>query len=215
MNVGELIGALLFVFFVLALGYFAGKRNAFDEDQAAGLSKLAVFFNGVMVFGLSGVTYWIITHLLTRVFSISRDDDLLGGMWAVVATVFVYHVARDESVDAAVTRMVATSLSFVLCFIYLLFFPFHYWGMAALLGLGTILMPLLGRPGAAVTTNITTTVVMVVAAMNPTDAWLQPILRMIDTVVGVVVGLIGAWISLMAVSTGSRIRSSPARLAPR
>jgi malonate transporter and related proteins len=32
------------VFFVLALGYFAGKRNAFDADQAAGLSKLAVSF---------------------------------------------------------------------------------------------------------------------------------------------------------------------------
>src|SRR4029077_10229968 len=40
MNIGGLISALLPVFFVLALGYFAGKRNAFDADQAAGLSKL-------------------------------------------------------------------------------------------------------------------------------------------------------------------------------
>jgi malonate transporter len=44
MNVGGLVGALLPVFFVLALGYFAGKRNAFDADQAAGLSKLALSF---------------------------------------------------------------------------------------------------------------------------------------------------------------------------
>lgn len=44
MNIGGLVGALLPVFFVLALGYFAGKRNAFDADQAAGLSKLAVSF---------------------------------------------------------------------------------------------------------------------------------------------------------------------------
>jgi malonate transporter len=44
MNIGELVGALLPVFFVLALGYMAGKRNAFDADQAAGLSKLAVSF---------------------------------------------------------------------------------------------------------------------------------------------------------------------------
>ena len=44
MNIGGLIGALLPVFFVLALGYFAGKRNAFDADQAAGFSKLAVSY---------------------------------------------------------------------------------------------------------------------------------------------------------------------------
>jgi malonate transporter len=36
MNIGGLIGALLPVFFVLVLGYFAGKRHSFDADQAAG-----------------------------------------------------------------------------------------------------------------------------------------------------------------------------------
>lgn len=44
MNIGGLLGALVPVFFVLALGFFAGKRNSFDADQAAGLSKLAVSF---------------------------------------------------------------------------------------------------------------------------------------------------------------------------
>jgi predicted permease len=44
MNIGGLVGALLPVFFVLALGYMAGKRNTFDADQAAGLSKLALGF---------------------------------------------------------------------------------------------------------------------------------------------------------------------------
>ncbi len=44
MNVGGLVGALLPVFFVLALGYLAGKWNEFDADQAAGLSKLALSF---------------------------------------------------------------------------------------------------------------------------------------------------------------------------
>lgn len=44
MNLSGLVAALLPVFFVLALGYVAGKRNAFDIDQAAGLSKLAVSF---------------------------------------------------------------------------------------------------------------------------------------------------------------------------
>jgi malonate transporter len=44
MNVRGLVGALLPVFFVLALGYLAGKRRSFDADQAAGLSKLALGF---------------------------------------------------------------------------------------------------------------------------------------------------------------------------
>jgi malonate transporter and related proteins len=44
MNISGLVGALFPVFFVLALGYFAGKRNAFDADQSAGLSKLALNF---------------------------------------------------------------------------------------------------------------------------------------------------------------------------
>lgn len=44
MNLAGLIGALIPVFFVLAIGYIAGKRNAFDADQAAGLSKLALTF---------------------------------------------------------------------------------------------------------------------------------------------------------------------------
>jgi malonate transporter len=42
MNIAGLVGALLPVFFVLALGYIAGKRHAFDSDQAAGLSALAL-----------------------------------------------------------------------------------------------------------------------------------------------------------------------------
>jgi predicted permease len=44
MNIGGLFGSLTPVFFVLALGYLAGKRNAFDADQSAGLSKLALTF---------------------------------------------------------------------------------------------------------------------------------------------------------------------------
>jgi malonate transporter and related proteins len=44
MNIGGLVGALLPVFFVLALGYVAGKRHAFDADQAGGLSEVALGF---------------------------------------------------------------------------------------------------------------------------------------------------------------------------
>jgi hypothetical protein len=37
---------------------------------------------------------------------------------------------------------------------------------------------------------------MVVAAMSPDYAWKKPLLRMVDTIVGIAVGVIGASISL-------------------
>ena len=71
------------------------------------------------------VTYWLATHLLSRVHSVGRDDDLLGGMWAVLATIFVLRDSFGKSVAAAVSRMAATFVSFVFCLIYLAFLPFH------------------------------------------------------------------------------------------
>jgi uncharacterized membrane protein YccC len=155
-----------------------------------------VFLHGVTLSILCVVSYWLITHMLAPIVSISRDDDLLGGMWAVVATVFVYRYSYKESVEAALSRMGATSLSFSLCFVYLLFFPFHLWGLAMLVGVGAIAMTLLGRPDDVITTGITTAVVMVVAALSPDHAWKQPILRVVDTIVGAAVGVIGAWIGM-------------------
>jgi uncharacterized membrane protein YccC len=155
-----------------------------------------VLLHSVTLSILCVISYWLITHMLARAFSVSRADDLLGGMWAVVATVFVYRHGYEESVGAALSRMGATTLSFVLCFIYLLFFPFYLWGLAILIGVGAVAMSLLSRPDDIITTGITTTVVMVVAAVSPNHAWKQPILRLVDTIVGVVVGVVGAWISL-------------------
>ena len=43
--------------------------------------------------------------MLAQVFSVSRDDDLLGGMWAVVASIFVYRYSYEESAGAALSRM--------------------------------------------------------------------------------------------------------------
>ena len=40
------------------------------------------------------ITFWLTTHLLSRVYAVSHDDDLLGGMWAVIATVFVFRDPR-------------------------------------------------------------------------------------------------------------------------
>ena len=139
------------------------------------------------------LTYWLATHLLSGVHSVGRDDDLLGGMWAVLATIFVLRDSFGKSVAAAVSRMSATSVSFVLCLIYLSFLPFHAWALAVLVGASALAVMLLGRPGDAVTAGITTAVIMVVAAVTPQHAWQQPILRLVDTVVGVAVGALAAW----------------------
>jgi len=120
-------------------------------------------------------------------------------MWAVIATVFVYRTTYQEDVAAALSRAAATGLSFALCLIYLLILPFSPVGLVVLIGVGTLILTVIGRSGDTVTAGITTAVVMVVAGLTPHDAWQQPILRIIDTAVGVSVGL-------AAVSIGSGVR---------
>jgi uncharacterized membrane protein YgaE (UPF0421/DUF939 family) len=138
------------------------------------------------------ITYWIMTHILSRF--VDKPSDFLGGMWAVVATVFVFRETRVRSLSAGIARLIATCVSFALCLLYLLLFPFTPVGMAALIGIGTVAMALLGRRDDIVTTGITTAVVMVVAAMSPDDAWIQPLLRLADTMVGIAVGVACKWV---------------------
>lgn len=139
------------------------------------------------------ISYLLVTHTLAHVYSLSTADDLLGGMWAVAATVFVYRDSQQQSMAAAVSRFTATSLSFALCLVYLLIFPFHPWGLAVLIGFGSLVLTLTGRPEDGATAGITTAVVMVVAALSPHHAWEQPLLRVVDTAVGVAVGLAASW----------------------
>ena len=120
------------------------------------------------------ITYWIMTHTLSRF--VDQSSDFLGGMWAVVATVFVFRETRLGSLSAGIARLIATCVSFALC-------------LAALIAIGTIVMASLGRRDDIVTVGITTVVVMVVAAMSPVDAWQQPVLRLADTMVGIAVGV--------------------------
>ncbi len=130
------------------------------------------------------ITYWPVTSALYRVYSLSRDDDLLGGMWAVLTTIFVLRDSFGKSVTAAVRRMAATFVSFVLCLAYLAFLPFHPW---ALWRCWSAPAPsrsccLAGSATAKITAGITTAVILVVAAISPQHAWQQPILRLADTV---------------------------------
>ena len=167
-------------------------------NPRSGSSGLAVagYAGGMAVASL--IAYELTTDVLSHVRFVDRSSDLLGGMWATIATIFVFHDSFQRSVAAALSRMAATLVSFILCLLYLAVWPFHPVGMAALIGIGAVVVRLAGRPEDTVTTGITTTVVMVVAALSPHDAWLQPILRFFDTVVGVAVGVAGAWVGSRA-----------------
>jgi hypothetical protein len=67
----------------------------------------------------------LVTNLHSHAYFLSRADDLLGGMWAVIATVFVLRDNDQRSLVAAVSRMAAAPVSFVLCLLYVLFLPFN------------------------------------------------------------------------------------------
>jgi hypothetical protein len=162
--------------------------------------KLKIRVLDSIVLGLAClVTYVLVTLVLSRMYFISKDSQLLGGMWAVVATIFVIRDSYRQSVTAAASRMTATFVSFLVCLIYLVFLPFHPWGLALLIGVSALIVTLIGRPQDAVVVAITTTVVMVVAALSPEHAWMQPILRLADTIVGVAVGIAAVWISQRAI----------------
>jgi len=148
------------------------------------------------------ITYWIITRMLSGF--VDQASDFLGGMWAVVAVVFVFRDTRARALSAGKARLIATCVSFALCFSYLLVLPFTPVGLAALLGIGTLIMAALGRRDDIATTGITTAVVMVVAAMSPEGAWQQPLLRVVDTVVGIALGVTCKWIGSYLFNLGAR-----------
>jgi uncharacterized membrane protein YccC len=133
------------------------------------------------------ISYWVMTALLNPL--VAKDDDLLGGMWAAIASAFVFRDTGQATLLAGACRLVATFVSFTLCLIYLWFAKPSTWGMALILTVGTLMMVLLHRRDEIITTGITTIVVMVVSILNPADALNQPLLRLIDTVVGLSVGV--------------------------
>jgi uncharacterized membrane protein YgaE (UPF0421/DUF939 family) len=161
-----------------------------DEPKAARLAPWDVFYAFDMAVACF-IAYWIMTRVLLPF--VNQPNDLLGGMWAVAATIFVFRENRTRSLSAGFARLAATCISFALCQIYLLLFPFTPLGLAALIGIGTLVVTALGRRDDIVTTGITTAVVMVVAAVSPEDAWQQPLLRLADTVVGIAVGVACKW----------------------
>jgi uncharacterized membrane protein YccC len=161
------------------MGVKNGKLSSWDVVYALNLAVACL------------ASYWSMTQILARL--VDMPSDFLGGMWAVAATVFVFRESRTRSLSAGIARLIATCVSFALCLLYLSFFPFTPVGMAALIGVGTVAMALLGRRDDVVPPGITTAIVMVVAAMAPEAAWHQPLLRLVDTVVGIAVGIACRW----------------------
>src|SRR5260370_6393960 len=80
------------------------------------------------------ITYLIITHVLHPF--VDKPDELLGGMWAVIATVFVFKGADGGSLSAGRVRLVATCVIFCLVLAYRGIWAFHSGGMARLIGIG-------------------------------------------------------------------------------
>ena len=155
-------------------------------------------------------SYSLVLYALTRVHSLSHADDLIGALWAVIATVFVVRATHEASVEAAKTRGAATAFSFVLCLAYLLFLPFHPWALAVLIGVGTLVLTAIGQSASSQVAGITTAVVMIAAAISPHEAWQQPVSRAADTAVGIAVGLAASWLA----SAAGRPRGTSIPCAP-
>lgn len=180
-----------------------------EDDRSGRADRRAAAVECGVLAAACLATYLLVTRVLAQIYFVSRPDAVLGGMWAVIATIFVLRDSYRRSVSAAASRMAATTISFLLCLIYLLFLPFHSWGLALLIGVSALVVTLMGRSQDAVTAAITTAVVMVTAALAPHNAWEQPILRLADTAVGVVVGVGAAWIGLRVIRPRLAMAEAP------
>jgi hypothetical protein len=95
-----------------------------SQPRQPGGSSVVLLDCGLLAVA-SLISYALVTHLLYRIYFLSRADDLIGGLWAVLATVFTCRATYQQSMTAAMSRLAATSVSFVLCQVYLIFLPFE------------------------------------------------------------------------------------------
>jgi uncharacterized membrane protein YgaE (UPF0421/DUF939 family) len=157
------------------------RLSAWDVAYAIDMAAAAV------------ITYCLMTFVISPL--VSRPVDPVGVLWAVISTVFVFRDTRAHSLSAGLSRLVATFVSFALCLMYLTLFRANPLAMMVLITVGTLLMMLLSRRDDIGLTAITTAVVLIVAASVSQDAWQQPLLRLMDTIVGVAVGVACKWIA--------------------
>src|SRR5215470_16873232 len=142
------------------------------------------------------VTSWVMIFLLPRL--VGWHSTSVGLLWAVISTVFVYKDTRTHSLSAGISRLIATFAGFALCLIYLSLLPATTIGMGVI-AIGVLLMILIGRRDETGLTAITIAIIMIIAASNPQDAWLQPLLRLVDTLVGISVGVACKWVASLVI----------------
>jgi hypothetical protein len=82
------------------------------------------------------ISYCIVTQALSGL--VGGATDYLGGMWASVATLFVFRNTREGSMSAGAQRFMVTCVSFALCLLYLRIFPFEAVGVAAMLAISML-----------------------------------------------------------------------------
>jgi uncharacterized membrane protein YccC len=90
-----------------------------------------------------------------------------------------------------------------------LFLSFSLWATALLIGAGSLILILAGRPDDVITATITTAILMVLAAVDPHDTWEQPLLRFVDTLVGIGIGVAVSWLGLRLAKIERAVRSDP------
>lgn len=139
----------------------------------------------------SAITYYVMASVVPLL--MRHPAEPVGILWAVIATVFVFRDTRAHSLAAGISRLAATCVSFVLCLVYLLLLPPGPVALIVLIAISALLMIALGRREEIGLTAITTAVVLIVAMGSPQDAWQQPLLRLMDTVAGVAVGIACKW----------------------
>jgi len=138
------------------------------------------------------ISYLVGAHVLGAA---DPHAPLLGGIWTAISTAFVFRDSRAKSLVAGVSRVVATLASFVLCFVYLYSLPPNVVGMAILLMIGTFVMLLMDRRDDITVMAATTIVVLAVAMGTPERPWLQPVIRLADTLVGIGIGMACKWLA--------------------
>jgi hypothetical protein len=149
-------------------------------------------------------SFSLVRYASAHIHALSPADDLIGALWAVIATAFVFRATDRESITAAKMRVAATALSFALCFAYFLFLPFHAWALAALIAVGTLVLTILGHEDDVAVAAITSSAVMVIAALGPHHAWQQPLIGAAATAVGIAFGVTASRLANAKLADGLR-----------
>jgi uncharacterized membrane protein YccC len=137
------------------------------------------------------ITYWVMISLLPGL--TARPSTPVAIIWAVISAAFIYKDTRSHSMSAGISRLLGALISVVLCSTFPTLFQPSPVGMAILIAIGTIATIWLDRSGEIGVTGMTTAAVLVVSIGDPQKAWQQPVMRLLDTVAGIIVGVACKW----------------------